>query len=302
LRDFTQDIVAAEGASMACALHSNEDEAALEALILGVKDYARKCGFKMGLVGLSGGIDSALVAVIGARAFGSGNMKALLMPSRYSSEGSITDSEQLARNLGIKYHLIPIHDTLDKYLQALEPVLGCGNLDLTEESLQARIRGNLLMAVSNRNGNLLLSTGNKSELATGYCTLYGDMAGGLAVISDVPKTMVYRLCSLINRKKKIIPQAILDKPPSAELKPDQRDSDSLPPYDILDRVLESHIVDGNDYPALIKDGFDPDLVDSILKMVRNSEYKRRQAPPGIKLTTKAFGYGRRMPMAQRWQP
>lgn len=304
-REFAEDLVIVDtntGSGRISSFENDDDAAALEALVLGTRDYAMKCGFTKALVGLSGGIDSALVAVIGARALGHENVEALLMPSRYSSAGSVKDAEELALNLGIKYHIIGIHENLNRYLEDLKPVLGDGYLGVTEENLQARIRGNLLMAFSNYRGNLLLTTGNKSEMATGYCTLYGDMAGGLGVISDVPKTMVYRLCRLINHDKEIIPQAIIDKPPSAELRPGQKDSDILPPYDLLDKILENHIVDGSDYPALLAKGFDGKTVDSLLAAVRASEYKRRQAPPGLKITTKAFGFGRRMPLAQRWRP
>jgi len=281
---------------------TSDEEAALEALTLGTQDYAAKCGFKRALLGLSGGVDSALVAVIAARAFGAKNTTALLMPSPYSSPGSITDAVKLADNLKIEYHVLPIGQILAAYLKALQPLFGSEPLGLVEENLQARIRGNLLMAFSNRQGHLLLSTGNKSELATGYCTLYGDMAGGLAVLSDIPKTMVYRLSNLINRDGEIIPQAIIDKPPSAELCFNQKDTDSLPPYDQLDALLDRHILEGFDHRALVKAGFDPAMVQSALDMVTRSEYKRRQAPPGIKITSKAFGVGRRMPLAQRWRP
>ncbi len=282
--------------------HFDDTEAALEALILGVGDYIGKCGFKRVLLGLSGGIDSALVAVIAARAIGAENVEALLMPSPYSSDGSVKDAEALAHNLRIPYQIIPIEDTFKSYLNTLSPFFGTGNLGVTQENLQARIRGNLLMAFSNRFGHLLLTTGNKSEMATGYCTLYGDMAGGLAVLSDVPKTLVYDLCHLINRNEKIIPQAIIDKPPSAELSPDQLDSDSLPPYELLDKILELHIVENMDYRALVEMGFDAQVVESVLTMVARNEYKRRQAPPGIKITSKAFGFGRRIPLAQSWRP
>ena len=280
----------------------DDNEAAIEALVLGTRDYARKCGFKKGLVGLSGGIDSALVAVIGARAFGANNMEALLMPSQYSSKGSISDSEKLARKLKIPYKIKPITQLMKSYFSSAPDILNPDNPDVAEENIQARIRGNLLMALSNKKGHLLLTTGNKSELVTGYCTLYGDMAGGLAIISDVPKSMVYELCRTINQTEEIIPETILTKPPSAELRPDQLDSDSLPPYEILDKILEKHVVEGLDHPALVREGFNAELADRILTLVRSSEYKRRQAPPGIKLTSKAFGFGRRIPLAQRWRP
>lgn len=275
--------------------------AALKALTLGTRDYAHKCGFTKGLLGLSGGIDSALVAAIGAVALGPENIEGWLMPSRYSSEASVADALELARNLGIAHRIVPINDIHDAFLKTIEPHLG-SDLGLTEENIQARIRGTLLMAQSNHSGCLLLTTGNKSEFATGYCTLYGDMAGGLAVLSDVPKTMVYRLARLINQKQKVIPQAIMDKAPSAELRPNQKDSDSLPPYDQLDPLLEDHIVNGMDGDALVAAGWDAAMVERVLTMVRRTEYKRRQAPPGIKITTKSFGFGRRMPLSARWMP
>jgi NAD+ synthetase len=292
------------GISKKTVIIETEDslEAVLKALILGTKDYARKCGFTRGLVGLSGGIDSALIAVIGAEAFGADNMDAMLMPSRYSSDGSVVDAKVLAENLGISIQIVSIDPIFKEYLHTLHPVLKSNELGVTEENIQARIRGNILMAKSNYTGSLLLTTGNKSEMATGYCTLYGDMAGGFASISDVPKTMVYRLCELINRGREIIPQAIIDKPPSAELRPDQKDSDSLPDYGELDQIIEGHILHDKDRDALEQEGFDSVLIDRILHLIQVSEYKRRQAPPGIKLTAKAFGSGRRMPLAQRWKP
>ncbi|MFH0766171.1 MAG: NAD+ synthase [Calditrichota bacterium] len=302
--EFTEEliIVAMDAPAMALPpLKTDDDEAALEALALGVRDYAHKCGFRQAVLGLSGGIDSALVAAVGAKALGSENIEAWLMPSRYSSPGSVTDALELVKNLGLSYRIVSIDSLLDSYLTALKPILG-DDLGVTEENIQARIRGNLLMANSNFSGRLLLTTGNKSELATGYCTLYGDMAGGLAVLSDVPKTMVFQLAEVINREREIIPRAVIEKPPSAELRHDQKDSDSLPPYEILDPILDRHIVGGLDFDAITAEGFNPEVVDRILNLVRRNEYKRRQAPPGLKLTTKAFGFGRRMPMAQRWRP
>jgi len=310
-KEFQEDIQIVDtaklepsGISKKTVIIETEDslEAVLKALILGTKDYARKCGFTRGLVGLSGGIDSALIAVIGAEAFGADNMDAMLMPSRYSSDGSVVDAKVLAENLGISIQIVSIDPIFKEYLHTLHPVLKSNELGVTEENIQARIRGNILMAKSNYTGSLLLTTGNKSEMATGYCTLYGDMAGGFASISDVPKTMVYRLCELINRGREIIPQAIIDKPPSAELRPDQKDSDSLPDYGELDQIIEGHILHDKDRDALEQEGFDSVLIDRILHLIQVSEYKRRQAPPGIKLTAKAFGSGRRMPLAQRWKP
>ena len=291
---------------------------AIEALTLGTRDYARRCGFQRALLGLSGGIDSALVACLAARALGPENVLGVAMPSRYSSEGSLTDAASLAQNLGIDFNVISIEPMFEAYLGALAPAfadaragqLGDGPADgdaaaaaadLATQNLQARIRGAILMALSNRHGRLLLTTGNKSEIATGYCTLYGDMAGGLAVISDVPKTLVYRLANEINRERAVIPQATLTKAPSAELRPNQTDQDSLPPYDVLDAILDAHLEQGLDSDALVAAGFDAAVVADVVRRVRLSEYKRRQMPPGLKITGKAFGPGRRMPIAQAWK-
>jgi NAD+ synthetase len=298
--EFRDDLVIVDAAAGRGDVHplvSDDDEAALEALVLGTRDYAHKCGFKSAILGLSGGVDSALAAVIGARALNPENMEVVLMPSPYSSPGSVSDALELAQNLGLKHRLIPIDHILAAYLEDLKTAFAGREPDVTEENIQARIRGNIVMALSNKFGHLVLSTGNKSELATGYCTLYGDMAGGLALLSDIPKTMIYRLCAAVNRQREIIPRAILEKAPSAELKPNQIDQDTLPPYDLLDTLIERHVVGGLDGPALEKDGFDPTLVRRILEMVRRSEYKRRQAAPGLKVTSKAFGYGRRVPLA-----
>jgi NAD+ synthase (glutamine-hydrolysing) len=288
---------------------ASDDRAAIAALTLGTRDYARRCGFSRALLGLSGGIDSALVACIAARALGPENVLGVAMPSRYSSEGSRRDAEALARNLGIPLTVIPIEPMFAAYLDALgpaletfapatSPVLAAQAADVTEQNLQARVRGAILMALSNRHDRLLLTTGNKSEIATGYCTLYGDMAGGLAVVSDVPKTLVYRLARAINAEKTVIPESTLTKAPSAELRPNQTDQDSLPPYDVLDAVLEAHLERGLDAPALVAEGFAPAMVADVLKRVQLSEYKRRQMAPGIKITGKAFGPGRRYPIAR----
>jgi NAD+ synthase (glutamine-hydrolysing) len=279
----------------------SDARSALAALVLGTRDYARRCGFTKAVLGVSGGIDSALVAAIAARALGPENVLGVAMPSRYSSEGSREDAAALAKNLGIPYQEIPIESVFSAYLDTLAPVFAGRAPDVTEENLQARVRGGLLMALSNKFGSLLLTTGNKSELATGYCTLYGDMCGGLAVISDVPKTMVYQLARAVNEGGEIIPQATIDKPPSAELRPDQTDQDSLPPYDVLDAVLEAHLEDGLDRDALVAKGFAPKLVDDVVRLVRLSEYKRRQAAPGLKVTGKAFGPGRRFPIAHAFR-
>lgn len=271
------------------------------ALVLGISDYAAKCGFKGALLGLSGGIDSALTAALAADALGQERVLGVLMPSPYSSAGSVDDSLALAANLGIATHTLPIAGLMDGFQAALaQPFQGL-EPDLTEENIQARIRGNLLMSLSNKFGRLLLTTGNKSEVAVGYCTLYGDMAGGLAAIADVPKTMVYRVCRWLNetRGREIIPEAVLTKPPSAELRPDQRDDDSLPPYDVLDAILEHHIEGHLTAGDLIDKGYDPATVDRVVNLVRIAEFKRRQAAPGLKVTDRAFGSGWRMPIARK---
>ncbi len=279
----------------------DELAAAYHALVLGTRDYVRKCGFSTVVVGLSGGVDSALVATIAADALGPDNVLGVSMRSPYSSEGSIRDAEQLAKNLGIHYRSIPIKDLFDSYLTALEPVFKGLAVDSTEENIQARIRGNLLMALSNKSGSMVLSTGNKSEMAVGYCTLYGDMAGGLAVISDVPKSMVWELAKFINRQQERIPVATITKAPSAELRPNQTDQDTLPPYDVLDRILKAYVEDLRS-PEEIGDhyGFDLQLVRSVARRVDQNEYKRKQAPPGLKVTSKAFSVGRRFPLAQKF--
>jgi NAD+ synthase (glutamine-hydrolysing) len=274
-------------------------ENARKALILGIRDYVAKCGFKKVLLGLSGGIDSAVTCALAVQALGAENVLGVLMPSQYSSEHSVSDAVALADNLGIRRELIPISKIFDVYHTELGPVFQNYPEDVTEENLQARIRGNLLMALSNKFNMLLLSTGNKSELAVGYTTLYGDACGGLAVISDVPKTVVYQLADHLNAEKEIIPQNTIRKPPSAELRPNQKDSDSLPPYDVLDPILVAYIEDNLTAEQIVKKtGFDEKLVRKILQMVDRNEYKRKQLPIGLKITTKAFGFGRRWPIAQ----
>ncbi len=282
-------------------MEQSDVRSALDALVLGTRDYARRCGFPGVVLGLSGGVDSALVATIAARAVGPGNVLGVAMPSRYSSEGSRKDAADLARALGIGLREIPIEPVFGAYLDTLEPAFAGRPPDVTEENLQARIRGGLLMSLSNKFGLLLLTTGNKSELATGFCTIYGDMCGGLAVISDVPKTLVYQLAREINAGGTVIPLSTLTKPPSAELRPDQTDQDTLPPYDVLDAVLEAHLERGLDTAALSAAGFDSRVVEDVVRRVRLSEYKRRQAAPGLKITGKAFGTGRRYPIAQAWR-
>ena len=307
--DIDVDAGAAAGAAPPLAPETSDERSALAALELGTRDYARRCGFSQALLGLSGGIDSALVACIAARALGPRQVLGVAMPSRYSSPGSISDAEALARALDIDFTVIPIEPMFASYLDTLAPALGAfaparpadvaaAAADLTEQNLQARVRGAVLMALSNRQDRLLLTTGNKSEVATGYCTLYGDMAGGLAVISDVPKTLVYRLARAMNADGPLIPEPTLTKPPSAELRPNQTDQDSLPPYDVLDAILEAHLVENLDAPALVERGFAPAVVADVVRRVRNSEYKRRQMPPGLKITGKAFGPGRRYPIAR----
>jgi len=273
-----------------------------KALILGMRDYVSKCGFKSAVLGLSGGIDSALTAALAVEALGPDKVMGITMPSVYSSKGSIDDSEKLARRLGIEFKEISIKEIFNDYKNLLTGVFKGLPEDVTEENLQARIRSNLLMAVSNKFGSLLLTTGNKSELAMGYCTLYGDMAGGLAVISDLPKTMVYELAAHINKKKEIIPFETIEKPPSAELRENQKDEDSLPPYELLDNILECYIEKHMTADEIIAKGYDKETVQNVLHTVNRNEYKRRQAAPGLKVTSKAFGTGRRLPIAQRFVP
>jgi NAD+ synthase (glutamine-hydrolysing) len=269
-----------------------------QALRLGVRDYIRKCGFQKVILGLSGGIDSALVAAIAAEAVGADRVLGVLMPSPYSSEHSVTDAIAVAANLGIKTETIPIGDLMQGFDRTLESLFKDTEFGLAEENIQSRIRGNLLMAISNKFGHLLLSTGNKSEMAVGYCTLYGDMNGGLAVIADVPKLRVYSLCNWLNREREIIPHNIISKPPSAELKPGQVDQDSLPPYELLDAILDAIVCEHQAAEQLIASGYDPHIVDRVTKLVNRAEFKRRQAPPGLKITDRAFGTGWRMPIAR----
>jgi NAD+ synthetase len=266
-----------------------------------VHDYVVKCGFQKVIVGLSGGIDSSLVATLAADALGPQNVTGVGMPGPYSSPGSIRDAEALARNLRIDFRIIPITPIFESYLTALDPAFEGEIRDVTEENIQARVRGNILMALSNKFGSLVLSTGNKSELAAGYCTLYGDMAGGLAAIADVPKIMVYDLARYVNRAGERIPQACLEKPPSAELRPNQTDQDTLPPYEVLDAILKDYIEEALSSQEIAeKHHFDVSLVRDAIRKVDGAEYKRQQAPPTLKVTAKAFGMGRRYPIVQKY--
>jgi NAD+ synthase (glutamine-hydrolysing) len=303
-KSFDEDLVFFDTLSGEGDLHddlSDETEAVYRALVLGTRDYVRKCGFRQAVIGLSGGIDSALVATVAADALGPENVRGVAMPGPYSSEGSLRDAQQLAKNLGIELLVLPIGNAFDSYRHILSQTFAKQAEDATEENIQARIRGNLLMALSNKFGALVLSTGNKSEMAVGYCTLYGDMAGGLAVISDVPKTMVYELAAFANRERQRIPKAIFAKAPSAELKPNQTDQDTLPPYEILDRILKSYVEDlWTPVQIAERHNLSIDLVQWVAKQVDRNEYKRKQAPPGLKVTSKAFSVGRRFPIAQKF--
>lgn len=302
-RSFEEDLVYFDPDQLTGEVHEQPaglEASAYAALVLGTRDYVRKCGFQKVMVGLSGGIDSALTACIAVDALGAENVMGVGLPTRFSSPGSIDDARALARNLGITFELISIQEIFEAYLKALQPAFAGRAEDVTEENIQSRIRGAILMALSNKRGALVLSTGNKSELGVGYCTLYGDMVGGLAVISDVPKTMVYRLSRWVNRGQERIPQTTIDKPPSAELRPGQKDTDTLPPYEVLDAILEDYVED-NKTAAEIKQvrSFDAGLVRQVIGMIERSEYKRQQAAPGLKITEKAFGMGRRFPIAQK---
>lgn len=313
-RSFQEDLVVFDldaPAPRGCAYDprskpEEEDAGVYQALVLGARDYVRKCGFSRVILGLSGGIDSALVAAIATEAMGPGNVIGVGMPSEYSSAGSIEDARQLAANLGIRWELIPIADIFHSHLKALEPVLRGHSPDTTEENLQSRIRGTLLMAMSNKLSALVLTTGNKSEMSTGYCTLYGDMVGALAVIGDVYKTAVYRLARYVNRDRELIPVNTLVKPPSAELRPGQKDTDSLPPYEILDPILEAYVERYETAETILASCGSQaccnlETVQSVLRMVERSEYKRQQAAPVLKVTPKSFGTGRRFPIAVQTQ-
>ena len=294
-------LVQLQGSPCESVLSLTEEEEIGRGLILGLRDYIRKCGFKDVVIGLSGGIDSALTAAICAEALGPEHVTGIAMPSQFSSQHSIDDARALAENLGIAFHIVPIHAIYQPYESAIETLFNEKKFDTTNENIQARIRGNLLMAWSNRTGALVVTTGNKSELAVGYCTLYGDMAGGLALLGDVYKTMVYRVSRWINREREIIPESTMTKAPSAELRPNQTDQDTLPPYDVLDGILKLYIEEWLEVDAIAARGFDRELVTRVLKLVDTNEFKRAQAAPTIRVSSKAFGSGRDMPIAQRWR-
>lgn len=304
LPSFQENIKIVDTAQLTNIKHyipENEIEAIYKALILGIKDYMYKCNFQKAVIGISGGIDSAVTCCLAVEALGNKNVIGVCMPSEYTSRESIEYSQKLASNLGIELKIIPITSIYKSYIETLQIPLGFGKeIETAMENIQARIRGNILMAFSNKYGYLVLSTGNKSELATGYCTLYGDMTGGLAVISDVPKTTIYKLAEYINRNREVIPVGIIKRAPTAELKPGQTDQDTLPPYDILDQILHYYIEEGYSSEQIKKLNFDPAIVDWVIKTVNKNEYKRYQAPPGLKVTSKAFGIGRRIPIAAKY--
>ncbi|MFV0439348.1 MAG: NAD+ synthase [Desulfopila sp.] len=302
---FVEDRIVVDTDTWQGEMHGPVDppviETVYQGLVCGVGDYVRKCGFSQVVVGLSGGIDSALTAAIAVAALGAENVLGVAMPSPYSSKASVEDAERLAINLGCRFEVIPIGEIFALFRTSLAPLFRGREEDLAEQNLQARIRGNLLMALSNKLGHLLLTTGNKSEMAVGYCTLYGDMSGGLAVISDVPKQLVYELSRYVNREKELIPRRTLEKPPSAELKPDQLDQDDLPPYEVLDAILELYLEKGQGVEEIVAQGFAASIVQDIVARIRVNEYKRKQAPLGLKVTSKAFGSGRRYPITQKYR-
>ncbi len=298
---FLEDVCVAESSGDSFpAIELSPEQEVYEALILGVRDYFSKCGFKTAVLGLSGGIDSAVTAAIAVAALGKECVVGVSMPSQYSSQGSLDDAANLAKNLGIVRHVIPIKEPFEVLKEQFKEIFINKSEDTTEENMQSRLRGLILMSMSNKFGHLLLTTGNKSELAVGYCTIYGDMCGGLAVISDVPKTMIYRLANWINREGEVIPSSSITKPPSAELKPDQTDQDTLPPYEVLDEILKFYVEEQLSPEDIADRGFDPEIVRWIQRKVDMNEYKRRQAAPGLRVTSLAFGIGWRMPIAQRY--
>ncbi len=302
-KTFEEDsqMVNLDGPSCDVALSTPNDEEIAHAVILGIRDYLSKCGFRDVVLGLSGGIDSALTAALAVEALGAEHVTGIAMPSQFSSQGSVDDARSLAENLGIAFHIVPISEIYAPYEMEFERLFGEKKFDLTNENVQARIRGNLLMAWSNRKGAMLLNTGNKSELAVGYCTLYGDMCGGLAVLGDVYKTTVYRVARWYNRNGIVIPESSITKAPSAELRPNQTDQDSLPPYEVLDAILKMYIEGSREVDEIVAAGFDRSTVEKILRLVDANEFKRQQAAPTLRVSAKAFGSGRQMPIAQRWR-
>jgi NAD+ synthase (glutamine-hydrolysing) len=303
--DFKEDLVIYDtetGMGDRHPVSENSVVSVLNALVMGTRDYVTKCGFDKAVIGLSGGIDSALTAYIAQKALGSENVATVFMPSRYTAAHNYEDTKALADNLNVPYAIISIDEIFEQFVGKLVPGADPRQPGITEQNIQARIRGTLLMGISNRDGSLVLTTGNKSELAVGYCTLYGDMNGGLAVISDVPKTLVYELCRYINTDETVIPQRIIDKPPSAELAPDQTDQDDLPPYEVIDPILEGYIEQAKSSAELAAAGYDSHAVEEVIRRVDRNEYKRHQAAPGLKVTPKAFGEGRRYPLAKRFKP
>jgi NAD+ synthase (glutamine-hydrolysing) len=302
-RDFEEDLVVVDlkaPLKEIAIVEADPVESVYKALVLGLRDYARKCGFKSAIMGLSGGIDSAVVACLSVAALGKENVTGVSLPSQFSSKGSVEDAKKLAHNLGIPLKLISIQPVYERYLESFKEEFKGLPFGTAEENLQARIRGSILMTLSNKFGHLLVATGNKSELACGYCTLYGDLCGGFAVMADVPKTMVYQLAQYINREREIIPRSSIEKVPSAELRPNQTDQDTLPPYPTLDGILKAYVEEARELEDIVSLGYSEGLVRQVIEMVDRNEYKRKQAPPGLRITSKAFGSGRRMPIAQRY--
>ncbi|MFN3486076.1 MAG: NAD+ synthase, partial [Planctomycetota bacterium] len=303
-KPFEEDLILIDldyGAGDQRGQNLSDPDAVYRALVLGTRDYAHKCGFTKAVVGLSGGVDSAVTAVIAAEALGPENVLGVMLPSIYTSEASKADAETLARTLGLDYKVISIQPMFDAFMDEFQKLFKGLPADTTEQNIQARIRGAILMAISNKLGHLVLSTGNKSELATGYVTLYGDMAGGLAVLSDVPKTLVYRIArEVINRDREAIPAGTLTRPPSAELRHHQKDTDDLPDYEILDPILKAYIEEGRSPEEIVASGLPRDVVEKVVRLVERSEFKRRQAPVGLRVTSKAFGAGRRFPIARKY--
>ncbi|HHT9120683.1 MAG TPA: NAD+ synthase [Candidatus Hypogeohydataceae bacterium YC41] len=303
-KDFEEDLLVLDLKAPLSEIKIEEVEpieSVYKSLVLGLRDYARKCGFKAAIMGLSGGIDSSIVACLSVAALGKENVTGVSMPSQFSSKGSVEDARKLTQNMGIPLKLISIQPIYERYMESFKDEFKGLPSGVAEENLQARIRGTILMTLSNKYGHLLVATGNKSELACGYCTLYGDLCGGFAVMADVPKTMVYQLAHYINREKEIIPKSSIEKVPSAELRPNQTDQDTLPPYPILDGILKAYIEEGRELEGIVSLGYGENLVRQVIEMVDRNEYKRKQSPPGLRITSKAFGSGRRMPIAQHYR-